>query len=128
MVVTNIFTSEGLPPVAVQLGQVTLEQMPEEGQLHNIEKKLNQVGLEILTDQKRKMVEKIRTTVTDALSGDLSSMNVNFSQLISSAVHKDYSYLSKLFSEVEGITIEKFVIDQKIDKVWIDMRLVESIA
>jgi len=117
MVVNDIFRSEGVEPSGVELGEVTVAIEPDAQQLQHIQNKLEAVGFEILSDQKHKLLEKIKTTITETLQQDLSTLNINFSQLLSSALHKDYSYLSKLFSESEGTTIEKFIIDQKIDKV-----------
>lgn len=115
--VKNIFTEAGLHPQSVTLGQVTLAASPTNNQMQQVEKKLEEVGFEILTDQKKKLVEKIKTTITDTLQGDLSARTLNFSHILSTSLNKDYSSLSKLFSEAEHVTIEKFIIDQKIERV-----------
>lgn len=116
MVVDNIFTEAGIKPESVELGKVTLKKSPTNAQLDKIEKNLQAVGFEILTDQKKKLVEKIKSAITEKIQGDLSEQQFNFSQILSSTLNKDYSSLSKLFSEAEGITIEKFIIDQKIER------------
>jgi AraC family transcriptional regulator len=117
MVVKQIFTSEGAAIRDVALGRVELADEPSADQMERIEEKLEAVGFEILTSQKKKTIEKIKTTISETLQGDLSGLNLNFSEILSSALHKEYSYLSKLFSEAEGITIEKYIIDQKIERV-----------
>jgi AraC family transcriptional regulator len=117
MVVKQIFTSEGAAIKDVTLGRVELANEPSADQMERIEQKLEGVGFEILTSQKKKTIEKIKTTISETLQGDLSGLNLNFSEILSSALHKEYSYLSKLFSEAEGITIEKYIIDQKIERV-----------
>lgn len=116
MVVENIFNDAGLRPESVELGKVMLKKRPASAQLKQIEKNLEAVGFEILTDQKKKLVERIKSEVTKKILGGLSEQKINFSQLLSSSLNKDYSSLSKLFSEAEGITIEKFIIDQKIER------------
>jgi AraC-like DNA-binding protein len=116
MVVDNIFTEAGIKPESVELGKVTLKKAPTDAELNKIEKNLLAVGFEILTDQKKKVVESIKSEITKIIQGDLSEQQFNFSQILSSSLHKDYSSLSKLFSEAEGITIEKFFIDQKIER------------
>jgi AraC-like DNA-binding protein len=116
MVVENIFNNAGIKPESVALGKVTLEKSPTAAELTQIEKNLEAVGFEILTDQKKQLVERIKSEVTKRIQGDLSEQRFNFSQILSSTLNKDYSSLSKLFSEAEGITIEKFIIDQKIER------------
>ncbi|MEO7961574.1 MAG: AraC family transcriptional regulator, partial [Ginsengibacter sp.] len=68
-------------------------------------------------DAKKKIIDKIKMAVIEYVHYDKGDHRLNFSELLSSSVHKDYSYLSKLFSEKEGVTIEKFIINQKIEKV-----------
>ena len=117
MVVKNIFTDAGAEPEAVILGKVTLPTPPTSSQYEKIEKKLNEVGFEILTDQKKKLVDKVKSVIVKNIQGDLSERNLNFSDILATSLNRDYSYISKLFSEAEGITIEKFIIDQKTEKV-----------
>jgi AraC-like DNA-binding protein len=116
MVVENIFNDAGLRPESVELGRVTLKKSPTAAQLKKIEENLEAVGFEILTDQKKKLVERIKSEITKTIQGDLSEQKFNFSQILSSTLNKEYSALSKLFSEAEGITIERFIIDQKIER------------
>jgi len=117
MVVRQVFEQQGLHPVQVKLGEVELEKAPTATQLSTIQSQLSTLGFEVLDDHKRKTIEKIRTTIIKLIhQGELDEGH-KFSELLSRALHKDYSYLSKLFSEVEGITIEKYVILQKIEKV-----------
>ena len=64
------------------------------------------------------MIERIKSLVIERVHhSDLSENNVPFTEFISSQLNKDYTYLSKLFSESENITIEKFIIQQKVEKV-----------
>ena len=117
MVVKEIFEKAKVKPASVTLGQVVLNEPPSPEQMEIIETNLAAVGFEILTDQKRKIVEKIKNTIVKQIQNDDSENNLNFSEILSSSLNKEYSYLSKLFSEAEGITIEKYIIDQKIEKV-----------
>jgi AraC family transcriptional regulator len=117
MVVKQVFEQQGLQPVQVKLGEVDLEKAPTHQKMSALQAGLSALGFEILDDQKRKVIEKIRTTIIKLIhQGELDEGH-KFSELLSQALHKDYSSLSKLFSEVEGITIEKYVILQKIEKV-----------
>jgi AraC-like DNA-binding protein len=117
MVVKQAFEQEGLHPLQVKLGEVELDKKPASATLENIKTRLAAVGFEILDDQKQKTIEQIRNVIQQLIeSGELDE-NHKFSELLSNALQKDYASLSKLFSEVEGITIEKYVIQQKIEKV-----------
>jgi AraC family transcriptional regulator len=117
LVVNQIFASEGLEPSHIEIGRVTLDKEASPEKMDRIEKKLNEVGFEILTNQKRQIVEKIKTTIINNLQDNGASGENKLSRIISSALNKDYSSLSKLFSEAEGMTIERYTIDRKIDRV-----------
>ncbi len=117
MVVKDILEKAGQEVVSVKLGDAELRNSPADTEMEQIRKELNAVGFEILTDQKKRTIEQIKTIIlTRIREGDLDSPQ-NFSAILSSALHRDYSYLSKLFSSSEGVTIEKYIIDQKIERV-----------
>lgn len=105
----------------VEIRNITLGEVNTTGELTNeqieeLQKRLEDIGFELLNDVQQQMVEKIKTIVIDniqALKGDYS----NFSTILSGELNKDYSQLSKLFSSVECMTIEHFVILQKTEKV-----------
>ncbi len=101
----------------IQLGEVSLSKEPIEKQLTLLRDRLQQLGFELLDDSKRKLIEKIKTIIIEQVHYDKGDERYNLSEVLSSKLHKDYSYLSGLFSEVEGITIEKYIINQKIEKV-----------
>jgi AraC-like DNA-binding protein len=113
--VDHLLKEAGVAPLSVGLGEVQLAEAPNADVLAVVEKKLREFGFELLNDQKSRIIEKIKTTVI-AYVGQDAQPEV-FSELLSAALHRDYSSLSKLFSEVEGITIEKYLIQQKIEKV-----------
>src|SRR5205085_1421969 len=72
---------------------------------------------ELLDNSKQQLIEKIKNTVVQQVHHSVEESQYNYSEILSKTLHKDYSYLSSLFSEVEGITIEKYIINQKIEKV-----------
>lgn len=117
MVVKDIIEKTGVEPVSVNLGDVELKEPLTDNQLEHISNKLEEVGFEILTDQKKQVIEKIKAAVVKYIQVEEIDTAYNFSDLLSSSLNKEYSYLSKLFSEAEGITIEKYIIDQKIERV-----------
>jgi AraC-like DNA-binding protein len=68
-------------------------------------------------NSKQQLIEKIKNFIIKQVHHTQEENNHNYSENLSKALHKDYSYISSLFSEVEGITIEKYLINQKIEKV-----------
>jgi AraC-like DNA-binding protein len=101
----------------VQLGQVELKGDISGEKLQLIDIALRNAGLEIMVDKKTHLIEEIKAAIHQLiyLSDDLPK--TNFSDYISKKVNHDYNYLSNLFSGVLGITIEKYIIAQKIERV-----------
>lgn len=102
---------------SVQLGEVEMPNVPTEKQIIVLKEKLTQLGFELLDDAKKKLIEKIKTLIIEQVHYKEGDERYNLSDVLSSKLHKDYSYLSHVFSEVEGITIEKYLINQKIEKI-----------
>lgn len=74
-------------------------------------------GFELLQDKNRKIIEQIKTIIVKQIHHSKESLNTNFSVHLSEKLHQEYTSLSKLFSSVEGITIERFILKQKIEHV-----------
>lgn len=107
-----------LHPLQVELGEVTLA----DGDLSDkkkeaLKKALEGVGFELMDDKKSRTIEKIKSVIINAIHHSNAPTQQKYSQLITDALHYDYPYLSRLFTEVEGITIEHYIIQQKIEKV-----------
>ncbi|WP_147205262.1 helix-turn-helix domain-containing protein [Segetibacter aerophilus] len=101
----------------VSLGEVETEnELPKET-VEQLAHNLASLGFELLDNSKQQLIEKIKNIVINQVHHSEEASNHNFSEVLSNALHKDYSYLSSLFSEVEGVTIEKYIINQKIEKV-----------
>ena len=107
----------GLIPYEVALGRAELALPPTENQCKQLQAVLLEYGLELTTDHKSKMISQIKQLIIKAHCSQQEKMNVNFSDYLTSIIHKSYNYLSSLFLEVEGITIQKFIIQQKIKRV-----------
>jgi AraC family transcriptional regulator len=102
---------------SIALGEVeTTAELPKE-KVAQLSQNLSALGFELLDNSKQQLIEKIKNIVIQQVHHTQEEKNHNYSQILSKALHKDYSYLSGLFSEVEGITIEKYIINQKIEKV-----------
>jgi len=99
------------------LGEVELKENISSEKLQLIDAALREVGLELINNNKNRLIEKIKATIYQLvyLSDDLPKPN--FSVFISQRVNHDYPYLSNLFSGMQGMTIEKYIIAQKIERV-----------
>lgn len=119
MVVNQVFEDNGLHPKAVRLGEVEIgEGVDVEEKLTKIDVELLKLGFERIDDKKSRIIEKIKTLVIEKIHHqDQSEMKYNWSTIFSENLHYDYNYLSTLFSSVEGITLEQYIIQQKIEKV-----------
>lgn len=116
-IVTDVFAQAGLKPVKVTLGEVDLSEKPNAAQLEEIDAQLSYHGFERINDAKVRLIEKIKTIIIQEIYASDKFRRNNFSDLIASQLHKDYTYLSNLFSEKEGITIERYCILQRIERV-----------
>ncbi|GAA4315004.1 AraC family transcriptional regulator [Compostibacter hankyongensis] len=117
MVVREELEKAGLQPRSVILGEAELAGDPSEPQLRMLEERLNVLGFELLEDRKKQQIEKIRLLIINQVQQGEIPEHFSLITYISQNLHRDYSALSRLFSEVEGITIEQFFILQKIEKV-----------
>ena len=107
----------GLQPLSVELGEVEIKENITADTLHQLSESLRSLGFEIIDDRKSRAIEKIKNSIVELIHHSDENISVNLSEHISQKLNYDYNYLSNLFSEVEGITIEKYFIAQKIEKV-----------
>ncbi|MEP6682322.1 MAG: AraC family transcriptional regulator [Parafilimonas sp.] len=118
LAVENELKKLKLHPLKIELGEVVIkEDVLSNEQKQQLATDLQQLGFELLDDKKQKLIEQIKTLIIQSVHYNKEQPSKNYSEFISENLHHDYSYLSKLFSETEGITIEQFIINQKIEKV-----------
>ncbi|WP_417559048.1 helix-turn-helix domain-containing protein [Mesoflavibacter zeaxanthinifaciens] len=117
MAVKNELDKLGIEPIDVQLGEVTLEKELTTQEKEKFSKALVSLGFELIDDKKSRLIEQIKNTIIDLVHHQDNETKTNLSDVLSEKLHHDYNYLSNLFSEVEGTTIEKYFIAQKIEKV-----------
>ena len=116
--VKNILEEVGLPYQAVSLGEAVLSDKPSQQQLAVLNTNLAGAGFLLLDDDKSRIIEKIKSIIIDMVHYNKDDdSRFTLSEVLSSRLHKDYSSLSRLFSEIEGITIEKYAINQKIERI-----------
>lgn len=115
--VKQVFQKAGVIVERVQLGEVETCNEIDDSILNVIDENLKINGFEIINDSKSRLIDLIKATVTDYIYQNLWDEKRNFSEFLVDKVNLDYSYLSSLFSPVEGITIEQYLIHLKIERV-----------
>lgn len=116
--VNDALETHGLHPVSIQLGEVVVsEEQIATDVMQSLEQSLKALGFEIIDDKKTKIIEKIKSVVINIIHHSDEQPRYKYSDIITAALHYDYTYLSKLFSEVEGTTIEHYIINQKIERI-----------
>jgi len=102
----------------IELGRVNVASELSQDSINHIRKVLADNGFELIDDKKSQLIDRIKTLIIEKIHHTKNSLEtINWSGYIAKEVGHDYSYLSKLFSSVEGVTIEKYIINQKIEKV-----------
>jgi AraC-like DNA-binding protein len=117
LTVENIFKELNLPFHKVSLGEVDLVEKPTVEELQKIENELGKVGFELIEKRVNKIIEDVKKVVLEYLNLGIDNQNLKLSSFITKKIPYEYSYLSDLFSSVEGKTIEQFHILQRIEKV-----------
>ena len=117
MVVKAQLENMGLRPLSVNLGEVEIEQALSKEELLQLDTTVRALGFELIDDKRSQTIEKIKNVIVKSVHHSNHHIKTNLSAFITSQIHQDYNYLSNLFSEVEGTTIEKYFISQRIEKV-----------
>jgi AraC-like DNA-binding protein len=115
--VEGILHNRGMRHSSIRLGEVELLEDPSAEQLLHFGQDLQAVGFELLDDHRKQQIERIKNLLIQKAQGGEIEEHFTLSKYLVGELHRDYSHLSRLFTEVEGITIEQFFILQKIEKV-----------
>jgi len=117
MVVKSELEKFGYQPLNITLGEVLLSNEMNDSEKETFNQHLKTFGFEIIDDRKSRFIGQIKSSIIEIVHQQNSELKSNLSDYLSTKLHHDYTYLSNLFSEVEGTTIEKYFIAQKIEKV-----------
>lgn len=117
MVVTRELEKAGIPFLSVDLGEIEVTKEPSPAQLKKLDSGLKQSGFELIDDKKSRIIEKIKNHIIKLIHHSEDGIKTNLSDYLADKLHYDYTYLSNLFSEIEGTTIEKYFIAQRIEKI-----------
>lgn len=117
MIVKSELEKLGFHNAIVQLGEVETKEDMSSVKHGKFNVALKKYGFELLETNRSKLIEKIKNVIVEMIHYDDELPKKNFSDYISEKLNHDYTYLSNLFSEVQGTTIEHFIIYHKIEKV-----------
>jgi AraC-like DNA-binding protein len=117
MMVKDELKKMGLHYVLLDLGMVEILEEITEDQREELKVNLLRSGLELMDDKKSILIDKIKNVIIEMIHHSEEMPDTNYSDYISKKLNYDYTYLSNIFSEVKGITIQQFIINHKIEKV-----------
>jgi AraC-like DNA-binding protein len=117
MVVKSELEKLGLRPHAVELGEVEIADDLQGYQRQDVHAALQKFGFALLDDKKSVIIERIKNLIVDLVQNKNNQLQTNLSDYLSNELHHDYTYITNLFTQVEGTTIEQYFIAQKIERV-----------
>jgi AraC-like DNA-binding protein len=103
--------------MVVDLGEVEIMENISMEQRQQLKLALLDSGLELMDDKKSMLIEKIKNVIIEMVHHSTENIKINFSDYLSQKLSHDYTYLSNLFSEVQGTTIEQFIISHKTERI-----------
>ncbi len=117
MVVKSELEKLGLRPLAVDLGEVEIAADLEGYQRQDVHAALQKFGFALLDDKKSVIIERVKNLIVDLVQNKNNQLKTNLSDYLSRELNHDYTYITNLFTQVEGTTIEQYFIAQKIERV-----------
>lgn len=117
MVVKSELEQLGLQPLTVELGEVELKDELTIEEKERVNTRFLELGFELIDDKKSRLIERVKNLVVELVHHSDEQLNMNVSDYLIRHIPMEYNYLSNLFSEVEGTTIEKFYIAQRLERV-----------
>lgn len=115
--VSQILTELSIEYKTVKLGEVELVSALNKSDKDEISKKLQNSGFSLIDDRKSQLIEQMKTLVVDKIHHSTGELVIKWADYVGDNIHLDYKYLSSLFSSVESITFEQYIINQKIERV-----------
>lgn len=117
MVVEQLFKGMGFTPIHIELGKVRVQERLSPEDFQQIDQQLRPIGFELIDDKRVRLIEQVKQEIIQLIYYQDNDLKTNLSDYLTDRCRTDYSMLSKLFSEANGITIEKYFIAQKIERV-----------
>jgi|ERR1039458_488519 AraC-like DNA-binding protein len=107
----------GMHFIVVDLGEVEIMENISDEQRTELKTALLSSGLELMDDKRAILIERIKNVIIEMIHHSDEIIKINFSDFLSEKLHHDYTYLANLFSEVQGTTIEQFIISHKVERI-----------
>jgi len=117
MAVKEVLKRQELHFIVVDLGEIEIMEEISGERLENFRIALSDIGFELMDNTRAILIEKIIYVIINMVHNTEELIKVNFSDYLSEKLNHDYNYMSKIFSEVKGITIQQFIIIHKIEKI-----------
>lgn len=117
MAVKKALKDLGLHYILVDLGEVEIMENISGEQKEQMKIALHKSGLELMDDKRAVLIEKIKSIIIEMVHYSDEMIKINFSVYLSEKLNHDYTYLSNLFSEVQGTTIEQYTIAHKVERI-----------
>jgi AraC-like DNA-binding protein len=117
MAVKEAIKALGLHFIVVDLGEVEIMENISMEQREQLKIALHKSGLELMDDKRAVLIERIKNAIIEMIHHADEVIKINFSDFLSKKLDHDYTYLANLFSEVQGTTIEQFIISHKIERI-----------
>lgn len=117
LAVKEVLKELGLHFVMVDLGEIDIMEDITDEQREELKVELHNVGLELMDNKRAVLIEKIKNVIIKMVHYSDELPKVNYSDYISEKLNHDYTYLSNIFSEVKGITIQQFIITHKVERI-----------
>jgi AraC-like DNA-binding protein len=115
--VKELLKNLGLHFIVVDLGEVDIMEDLSDTQRERLRISLSDAGFELMDDKKANLIEKIKNIIIDMVHHKDDLAKIKFSDYLSEKLNRDYTYLSNLFSAVQGSTIEQFIISHKVERI-----------
>jgi AraC-like DNA-binding protein len=118
MAISSVLKELNFQPLSVLLGEVDMgDEELDATSLQLIKEKIEALGFELINSKKHRLIEKIKTLIIEIINQQNEFDKIRLSDYLADRLHLDYNHLSQLFSQVEGITIEHYLINQRLEKV-----------
>lgn len=117
LVVKDALRNTGLHFVLVGLGEVEIMENISDDQRKQLKESLLISGLELMDDKRSILIERIKIVIIEMVHHSDQDIKINFSHFLSEKLNHGYTYMSNLFSEVQGTTIEQFIIFHKVERI-----------
>ncbi|MDM1046190.1 helix-turn-helix transcriptional regulator [Myroides sp. 1354] len=117
LAVEQILQTMNYTAVAIQLGEVEIQEQLVEKELQHLRMQLEKIGFELLNDKERQVVTQIKSLLIGLLQSEQWTLETPLSSYLAEQLNRDYLYLTQLFSQIESTTIEQYFIHLKIERV-----------